>query len=100
MTHVSPGGGSVSPPPAWLSRQVLDQEIAHRRARLVALEAEMITACEVAAMGARPGTRATAARSAGIGRHGIATSLPPCGWRRHTARAYAVSARKSASSNG
>jgi len=63
MTHLSPGGGSVSPPRAWLSRQVLDQEIARRRARLVALEAEMIAACEVAAMGARPWTRATAARA-------------------------------------
>src|SRR6185437_9278377 len=62
MTHLSPGGGFESPPPVWLSRQVLDQEIARRRARLVALEAEMIAACEVAALGAHPTTRATAAR--------------------------------------
>ena len=62
MTHLSPGGGFESPPPVWLSRQVLDQEIARRRARLVALEAEMVAACETAAMGAHPGTRATAAR--------------------------------------
>ena len=40
-----------------LSRQVLDQQIARRRARLVALEAEMIAACEAAAMGAHPGIR-------------------------------------------
>jgi hypothetical protein len=62
MTHLSPGGGSVSPPPAWLSRQVLDQQIGRRRARLVALEAAMIAECEVAAMGVHSGTRATAAR--------------------------------------
>jgi hypothetical protein len=52
----------MSPSPAPLSRQVLDQQIARRRARLVALEAEMIAACEAAAMGAHPGTGATAAR--------------------------------------
>ena len=62
MTHLSPGGGFVSPLPMWLSRQVLDREIARRRARLVALEAEMIAACEVSALGAHPGTKATAAR--------------------------------------
>jgi hypothetical protein len=62
VTHLSPDGGSVSPPPVWLNRQVLDQQIARRRARLVALEAEMIAACEAAAMGAHPGTRAPVAR--------------------------------------
>jgi hypothetical protein len=62
MTHPSPDGGSVSAPPGQLSRQVLDQQIARRRARLVALEAEMIAACEAAAMGAHPGTRSTVAR--------------------------------------
>ena len=62
MTHLSPDGGSASPAPAWLCRHVLDQEIARRRARQVALEAEMVAACEAAAMGAHPGTRATAAR--------------------------------------
>jgi hypothetical protein len=62
MTHLSAAGGSVSPPPAWLSRRVLDQQIAHRRERLVALEAEMIAACETAAVGALPGTRQTTAR--------------------------------------
>jgi len=51
MTHLSPTGGSVSPPPAWLSRQVLDQQIARRRARLIALEAEMIAACEGRGLG-------------------------------------------------
>ena len=49
MTYLSPAGGSVSPSPAPLSRQVLDQQVARRRARLVALEAEMIAACEAAA---------------------------------------------------
>jgi hypothetical protein len=62
MTHLARTGGSVSPPPAWLSRQVLDQQIARRRARLFALEAEMIAACEAEALGAHPGIRATAAR--------------------------------------
>jgi hypothetical protein len=62
MTHLSPDGGTVSPPPAWLSRQVLDQQIARRRSRLVALETELIAACEVAAMGAHSGARTTAAR--------------------------------------
>ena len=62
MTHLSLDGGPVSPRPAWLSRQILDEQIARRRARLVALEAGMIAACEAAAMGAHPGTRATAAR--------------------------------------
>jgi hypothetical protein len=35
---------SVSPPPVWLRRQVLDQQIARRRMWLVALEAEMMAA--------------------------------------------------------
>jgi len=62
MTKPSPDGGSVSPSPAPLSRHVLDQQIARRRARLVALEAEMIAACEASAMGAHPGIGVTAAR--------------------------------------
>jgi hypothetical protein len=37
---------------------VLDLRIAHRRARLAGLEAEMIAACEAAARGARPRTSA------------------------------------------
>ena len=100
MTHPSPDGGSVSAPPGQLSRQVLDQQIARRRARLVALEAEMIAACEAAAMGAHPGTRSTVARAC----------WDRTTWRRYLAaamrleatygQAYAVSDRKSASSNG
>jgi hypothetical protein len=62
MTQPSPNGGSVPPPPAPLSRQALYQQIAHRRARLVVLEAEMIAACEAAAMAAHPGIGTTAAR--------------------------------------
>ena len=50
MTHLSPGGGAMSPPPAMLSRQALDVQIARRRARLAELEAEMIAACEAAAL--------------------------------------------------
>ena len=51
MTHLSSAGGAVSPPPARLSRQALDMQIARRRARLAELEAEMIAACEAAAHG-------------------------------------------------
>jgi len=54
MTHSSPDGGVRSPPPTVLNRRVLDLNIAHRRARLAELEAEMIAACEAAAVGARP----------------------------------------------
>ena len=46
-------------PPAILSRQVLDVQIGRRRARLAELEAEMIAACEAAALGTRPQTSAT-----------------------------------------
>ena len=59
MTHLSPDGGAMSPPPARLSRQALDLQIARRRARLAELEAEMIAACETAALGARARTSAT-----------------------------------------
>ena len=62
VTHLSPDGESVSSQAVWLSQQVLDQQIARRRARLVAFEAEMIAACEAAAMGAHPGTRTPVAR--------------------------------------
>jgi len=56
MTHLSPGGGAMSPPPIIFSRRALNGQIAHRRARLAALEAEMITACEAATFGTRPRT--------------------------------------------
>jgi len=82
MTHLSPAGGHASPPPAWLSRQVLNQQIAPRRARLVALEVEMIAACEAAAMGANSGTRSTVARE----RWDRTT------WRRHLAAAMRLEA--------
>jgi hypothetical protein len=98
VTHLSPACGHPSPPPAPLSRQVLDQQIARRRARLVALEAEMIAVCESAAMGAHPGISATASRE----------HLDRTTWRRYLAAAmrleatyaYAVFDKKSASSNG
>jgi len=81
MTHLSPDGGAMSPP-STLSRQALIRppsarpvlphpfsgqmlltlQIASRRARLADLEAEMIAACEVAALGARSRTNATAER--------------------------------------
>jgi hypothetical protein len=48
MTHLSPGGGALSPPPIILSRRALNGQIARRRARLADLEAEMIAACEAA----------------------------------------------------
>jgi len=47
---------------APLNRRMQDQRIARRSPRFVALEAEMIAACEAAAMGTHPPTRATAAR--------------------------------------
>jgi hypothetical protein len=77
MTHLSLDGGAASPPPSTflrtsiqpapahptlphpLNRQVLTLKIACRRARLAELEAEMIAACEAAAQGACPQTRAT-----------------------------------------
>ena len=58
MTHLSPGGGAMAPPPLLLSRQALDVQIDRRRARLAELEAEMIAACEAAALGTRPQTNA------------------------------------------
>jgi hypothetical protein len=69
MTHLPPAGGAASPPPSTflrtsiqpalahptfphpLNRQVLTLKIACRRARLAELEAEMIAACEAAALG-------------------------------------------------
>jgi hypothetical protein len=66
MTHLSPDGGAMSPPsegpalPHPLSGQMLlTLQIASRRARLVVLETEMITGCEVAALGAHSRTNAT-----------------------------------------
>jgi hypothetical protein len=79
VTQPSPDDGCVSPSSAPLSRKVLDQQIARRRARLVALEAEMIAACEAAAMGAHPGVRATAERER---------------WDRATWRRYLVAAMR------
>ena len=60
MTPLSPDGGAV--PPAILSRQALDVQIARRRAHLAELETEMIAACEAAALGTRPQTSATSDR--------------------------------------
>lgn len=82
MTHLSPGGGAVSPPPSTLSRQgparpsfahpalphpfngqmLLTLQIASRRARLAELEMGMIAACEAAALGTRSRTKATTKR--------------------------------------
>ena len=82
MTHLSPDGGAVSPPPSTLSRQGLTQlssahpalghpfsgemlltlQIASRRARLAELETGMIAACEAAALGTRSRTNATTER--------------------------------------
>ena len=86
MTHLSPDGGAVSPPPAMLSRQVLDVQIALRRARLAELEAEMIAACEAAALGAHAREQARLrARALGPGdlaslsrrRHAAGSDLRP-----------------------
>ena len=77
MTHLSPDGGAISPPPSTLNRSspagpalphpfsgqmLLTFQIASRRARLAELEAEMIAACEAAALGTRSRTSATAER--------------------------------------
>ena len=77
MTHLSPDGGAMSPPPSTLNRSspagpalphpfsgqvLLTLQIASRRARLAELEAEMIAACEAAAVGTRYRTNATAER--------------------------------------
>ena len=81
MTQLSPDGGAMSSP-STLSRQaptrpssghpaaphpfngqmLLTQQIALRRGRLAALEAEMTAACEAAALGAGSPTRATCDR--------------------------------------
>ena len=75
MTHLSPDGGAVSPPPSTLSHQgsarpssahpalphpfsgqmLLTLQIASRRARLAELETGMIGACEAAVRGTRSG---------------------------------------------
>jgi hypothetical protein len=82
MTHLSADGGAMPPPPVMLSRPALIQpsaarpalpypfsgqalltlQIASRRARLAECEAEMIAACEAAALGAHSRTNATAGR--------------------------------------
>ena len=77
MTHLSPDGGAMSQPPSTLTRpsparpalphplsgqMLLTLQIASRRARLAELEAEMVAACEAAALGTRYRTNATAAR--------------------------------------
>jgi len=46
----------MSPPSIILSRRALNGQIARHRARLTDLEAEMIAACETAALGMRPRT--------------------------------------------
>ena len=60
MTPLSPDGGAV--PRTILNRQLLDVQIARRRAHLAELETEMIAACEAAALGARSRTKATVER--------------------------------------
>ena len=70
MTHLSPDGGAVSPPSSarpvlphpFSAQMLLTLQIASRRARLAELEAEMIAACETAALGARLRTKATVER--------------------------------------
>jgi hypothetical protein len=59
MTYLSPDGGAMSQQPSTLTRQVLDLKIALRRARLAALETEMIAACKAAVLGARSQASAT-----------------------------------------
>ena len=78
MTHLSPDGGAMSQPPSTLTRpspagpalphplsgqMLLTLQIASRRARLAELEAEMIAACEAAALGSRSRTNATCERA-------------------------------------
>jgi hypothetical protein len=65
MTHLPAAGGAMPSPsarpvsPHPLSGQMLlTLQIASRRARLAALEAEMTAACETAALGARSRTNA------------------------------------------
>ena len=81
MTQLAPDGGATSPPstlrrPAptrppsarlaaprpFNGQMLLTLQIAFRRARLAALEAEMTAACEAAALGAGSPTRATCDR--------------------------------------
>ena len=64
MTHLSPDGGAMSPPssarPAlphpFSGQMLLTLQIASRRACLAETEAEMIAACEAAALSGRPQT--------------------------------------------
>ena len=116
MTHLSPDGGAMPPPSSSLSRPaparpppgvhpfcgaaLLTLQIEFRRTRLAELEAEMIAACEAAALGTARRKAPNPTASTGTGRPGIAISPPPCGWRRPTARACAACGGKSASSNG
>jgi hypothetical protein len=51
MTQFPPDGEAMWRPPSNLNRQVLDANIARRRARLAELEAEMLAACDAAALG-------------------------------------------------
>ena len=70
MTYLSSDGGAVSPPSSARSalphpfsgQMLLTIQIASRRARLTELEAEMIAACEGAALGARFRTKAIVER--------------------------------------
>lgn len=81
MTQLSPDGGATSPPstlrrPAptrppsarlaaprpFNGQMLLTLQIAFRRGRLAALEAEMTAVCEAAALGTRPPARATCDR--------------------------------------
>ena len=80
MPYLSPDGGAASPPPSTfprtsirpapaqpalphpLDRQVLALKVACRRARLAELEAEMIAACEAAALGYPSRASATSKR--------------------------------------
>ena len=98
MTQLSLDGGALSPP-STLSRQaptgassacpatpdpfngqmLLTLQIAFRRERLAALEAEMTAACEAAALGAGSPTRATCDRES---------------WNRTTWRRYLAAAMR------
>src|ERR1700728_3276931 len=53
MTQLPTDGEAMSPPPSKLNRQMLDANIARRRAHLAELEVEMLAACEAAALGVR-----------------------------------------------
>ncbi len=76
MTSLSPGG--VLPHP-FSGHMLLILQIASRRARLAALETEMIAACEAAALGARSRTN---------------TALERERWNRATWRRYLAAAMR------